>query len=319
MSNDLTKKLEKLTSCPAVSGNEVALHGHLQELVSRHAHKTWVDLKGNFIAVKGDNPTLALFAHADKIGFMVQTKGEDGKFKVVQLKKSQKTKFLPGPVGQVVVTHRGDFQPFSEGLLINESLNLEEKDLHLSPFSSEEVKVGDVVSFKPNFSVGKGIAISQGLDNKVGLLAAIEVFKKSAECILVASAQEEMSSKSVSSAVYALKPKMALVVDVTFAEGSIKAGGGPTICLKDNLIPSLKMIKLLEKAAVVKKLPFQYEVLEEGGSEAVAIENVGLGVPFAFVGVPIKHMHTPYEQLILSDLKGAIGLLSAVVEKGTTL
>lgn len=311
----LVKELEKLVSYPSTSGNEVSIHAHLKEMLGGYADKLWKDTKDNLIALKGKSPEVCLFAHVDKVGFMVQKIQGKSMVKVVQLKSSQKTVFPYGPIAPVVITHRGESTSFAEGLLIN--LSEEEKDLGVKVDDASKIAPGDIVSYKPNFSTQGNLVISQGLDNKAGLLVCLEAFKQAKSCVLVASAQEEMPSKLASVAASVLNPKMALVVDVTYTEDSIKTGLGPTICLKDSVIPDLGVVKKLEKAAKEAKTPFQYEVLEEGGSEAGAVEKAGIGIPLCFVGIPLEHMHSPTEILYISDLNSSISLISTFLKDGS--
>lgn len=308
MNKDLIVKLKEMVNMPSVSGNETEFALWLKKDLSIYADKIYIDSVGNLVAIKG-KPKVYIFSHMDKVGYMVSGK-KDGVVKVVSMKKEKgypgKQKWPVTIFGKNEVT--GLLSQFSEKSDLQIKLN---KKL------SSEISIGDYVALTPNFKLKNNqVVISQGLDNKLGVLAAIEIFKKIKNIGFVATVQEETTKLGAKNAVWNLKPKSVFVIDVTYDEGkNIKIGKGPAICLKDDLLPDKNLLGKLLKIATKHNFPHQVEVVESGGSDANAVYDANGFTPHVFVGIPIKFMHTPHETANLSDLKNSINLLTKFYQK----
>lgn len=62
-------------------------------------------------------------------------------------------------------------------------------------------------------------------------------------------------------------------------------------------------------------VPFQYEVLPYGGTDAGAIMSARGGVPSGTLSIPCRYVHSPVETVSLTDMENAVKLLKAYVEK----
>jgi endoglucanase len=296
----LINNLEKLTSYPAVSGNEGVLHGFLKELIGKIADKIYIDSVGNLIAIKG-KPKTYIFAHVDKVGYMVSEKTNHS-VKVVALKKKKNVQEKNWPV-----TIYGKESVFG---LLSQEKSKDYLQIKLKKEELNKISIGDFIALAPNFCVKNNTVISQGLDNKLGILCAIEVFKKSKNIGLIFTVQEETTKLGAKYAALSLKPKAVIILDVTYDEGGyIKIGKGPSICMKDDLLPDKNLLKGLIDIAQQNKIPHQLEVIESGSSDANAIYDVNGFTPHIFVGIPIKFMHTPKEMGNVKDIENSVNLL----------
>lgn len=307
--NILLKKLKDLTDIPSVSGNETECALWIEKELLPFADKVYLDSVGNLIATKG-KPRAFVFAHMDKIGYMVSGK-TDVLIKVVSLKKG---KGYPEEAKWAVTIYSKE----NISGLLSQIKEKERLQVLVDGKTLKSISVGDFVSLSSNFtSVGKDLICSQGLDNKLGVLAAIEVFKKAKNIGFVATVQEEISSIGAKNATFNIKPESVIVLDVTYDEGNgeIKVGDGPSICLKDDLFPDKKKILEILQIASQNRLKHQLEVLESGSSDAKGIYDVSGYTPFIFVGIPIKFMHSPNEVGSLIDLENTIKLLTSYFKK----
>jgi endoglucanase len=117
-------------------------------------------------------------------------------------------------------------------------------------------------------------------------------------------------------------PDLAIAVDVTLTGDTPEApkmavalGKGPAIKLKDNSIISHPKIKdALISAAEQKKVPYQLEVLEFGGTDSGAIHLSRSGVPSGGLSIPSRYVHSPSEMVHLKDLEMAVELLTGFIE-----
>ncbi|OFH99505.1 putative aminopeptidase YsdC [Clostridium acetireducens DSM 10703] len=185
------------------------------------------------------------------------------------------------------------------------------------------ISIGDYVTLKKEFYTLKNNNITcKSIDNRAGIMAMYECInelknsKHDFNAYFVCSSQEELGHRGAKSACYDIKPKLAVVVDVTFDGGNLgdnerenKLGLGPVICIGPNIHPKLvqKFINLGENY----NIPYQLEV-ESGntGTDAWDIQTAYEGVPTILISIPIKYMHTSVEIVNMNDVK-YLGILIA--------
>ena len=278
------KLLEKICSSPAVSGNEQELVNFVKELVKPFCHKVFVDHFGNLICQQGKNPSkMAVFAHIDKIGFMI-------------------SKLKPK------IEAVGLFKDVEDKLPIN----------HLATALIEKLAVGGYISYLPNFKVTNNLIKSQGLDNALGVVAAIEMLKELNEGTVVFSVQEEMGFHGAKAAAEQLQPETVLIIDTTYADdprSNVKPGGGVSFCVKDNFLADKKLLAAAKLICHQHKLPYQLEVILEGNSDIEGVFDIWGGLPYLFVGIPIKNMHSYCESVMIKDLETTIKFLKLYAQK----
>ena len=299
------KQLKTLTAFPAVSGNEDALANWLKLSLRPIAKKVLIDKVGNVLATRG-KPKITLVAHMDKVGYMIsQINGK--KILAVQLKKA---KAIPPKGKKWSVIILGKVAVEAKLTSTNSGLKVEVDDK-----KSPLIKVGDLVTLSPNFSVKNKQIISQGLDNCLGILAALKTFEKAKNICLIFTVQEEIGQLGARVATGSINSDAIIVLDTTYDEGNIKMGKGPALCLKDDIIFDKRLVNKLIETAKFKKIPYQLEVLESGGSDARAVREIDGTIPVVLVGIPIKNMHSPEEVSDLSDVIMTIKLLIKFIGK----
>lgn len=301
--------LERMAGFHAVAGMEHTFAGWLEREITPYANSVIVDRVGNVIARKGKTPVIGLFAHMDSVGFMVK-KTEGDIVEVVKIGKPKIAQFMP-----VVVLSQGQEIP---GLLLQK-----EEKLFVDVGSKQHtqaVRVGDFVTFPPNYNEQAGVILSRNLDNKIGCYVALQVFKQVDNVIFIGTVREENRPNGASVAARALSEHLtlALVIDVTYDENILSSyhihiGNGPAICLKDSLIQDRVAGERLVALAETHHIPHQVEVLETGGSDANTIAHEG--IPTLFVGVPLRYMHSPTEVAHRSDIENTIRLLAIYLEE----
>ncbi|HCX63110.1 MAG TPA: aminopeptidase, partial [Clostridiales bacterium] len=72
---------------------------------------------------------------------------------------------------------------------------------------------------------------------------------------------------------------------------------------------------LLTDLAVENDIKYQYEVLEQGGTDAGPIHLSREGVPSGAISIPTRSIHTSGEIFNKSDVLECIKLVQAVIEK----
>jgi len=338
--------LQRLLTAPAPSGHESG------------AARVWREACAEFAEVKGDKvgsssarvparapgggPTLAIVGHIDEIGLHLTHIDDDGYLHFGQIGGWDPMVL----VGQrVSITTRGG--PVV-GVIGRKPVHLmkdedrkhvpEIKDLviDVGAKDGEEarklVRIGDfaVIDVSP-VELPNDRLVSRSLDNRVGCYVAAEAARLVAQeggapgdVVALAVAQEEVSFAGSRTSAYALRPDLAIAVDVTFATdqpgielGPITKhtlGSGPVIAYGSTLHPRIS--ELLHDAAEVAEIPFTLESLGRGtGTDADAIHLTREGIPTGLVSVPLRYMHSPVETVALEDVDAAARLIAAFAQR----
>jgi tetrahedral aminopeptidase len=188
------------------------------------------------------------------------------------------------------------------------------------------VRVGDPVSFANEpIELGEGILSGHSLDNRASIAAltlildALKVKDHAWDVWFAATTQEEISYAGGVTSAFMLKPRLAIVMDVTYGQGAgshgweyFPLGGGPTLGIGPHVHPYL--LKRLRTLAEKMKMPFSIEPMPVTSlTEADYIQLSAAGVPTAIVSIPIRYMHSPVEVVALTDIQRAAQLLTEFI------
>jgi putative aminopeptidase FrvX len=191
------------------------------------------------------------------------------------------------------------------------------------------VRIGDPMTLDDQFELLRNdLAIARAFDNRIGTFAVAEALrllypqrkKLKAEVCAVSNIMEEVGLLGARQIAYALKPDVAVVVDVTHAtdyptvnqaqHGDIKIGQGPTITHGSCNHP--EVIARLEAIAEAEKIKLQHEATSAtSGTDTDVIFWTRGGIPSGLVSLPNRYMHSPVELVSLADLEQIPKLLAA--------
>jgi endoglucanase len=333
--------LRALLTAHGPSGYESAPAAAFAQAASSFADVT-TDVMGSVWArVPGTagGPTLAIVGHIDEIGLIVTHIEDDGFLRFAgvggwdpQILVGQRVELatragvLPGVVGKKPIHLLRD----EERKKVSEL-----RDLHLDIGAADGdeagrlVRVGDVAVLAGDpVELPNGRAVSRSMDNRLGCYVAYEAARLVAEAggapgdvVAVAAVQEETSLSGAGTTAYALRPDLAVVVDVTHATdapgvpaselGSHPFGSGPVIQRGSNINP--RVAELLLDAAEAEGIAFTIEASGRGtGTDLDAVHRTRGGVPSGLVGLPLRYMHSPVEMVALEDVDAAARLIAAM-------
>lgn len=325
---ELLPFLKQMLTAPGLSGFE----GPVREII-RTAWKPLTDelsvsKLGSLHGLKkghGDEPRhrVMISTHMDAIGMMV-TGMDHGLLRFTEIGGIDH-RILPG---QLVTVHGRKEVP---GLIVQPSNHLLPEsvgdgpvamkylmvDTGLRPKEVEKlVRVGDLVAFAqaPMELSGEALA-GHTLDNRVSVAAAtlcLEALQSRLhawDVWAVASVQEEETLGGAFTSPFDIRPDLAIVVDVCFAEGpgasgwqNLPLGGGVGIGFGPNVHPAL--YELFEKKAKELEIPFSKDLSPRmSGTDAMAVQIVAEGIPCAVLGIPLRYMHTPVETVSIKDIQ----------------
>jgi putative aminopeptidase FrvX len=346
--------LRELTAVPALAGREDRMITVMRQAFSAFSRDVRVDRVGNVMArVPGrrERPCLLIFAHMDELGLVVRKIDGDGFLRFERVGGMPEKSLL----GQWMDVHTDDGRslPGLVGVASHHVTPPEKRSvvpgrlemyLDVGCVSRAEVealgiRVGDSITYRHRFERLAGDRLAaKSLDNRIGCAVLIRVLEALAAeppagtVYLVASVQEEFNVRGVWPAFQSIKPDASICLDVTIAcdtpdtrdLAEISLGKGPAICAYEfhgrgtlgGLIPNPKLRRYLENTARREGIPSQTEVLIGIITDAAFSQFLhDEGVPTASLGVPVRYTHSPVEMCSLSDIDGAVRLLTAAAQR----
>ena len=322
--------LKKLTQTTAVSGSENNLFELIKSEIANYVDEVSTDALGNILAhKKGDGKKLLFSAHVDEIGVMANYIDDNGFVRFapvggVNLNSAlyQRVVFENGTVGTVCFEQKSD---------LKKDLKVSTMYIDIGADSKEEasrlVSPGDTASFAGDFVLRQKTVVSKGLDNRAGVYILIEAIKQIKtspfDLYFLFSSQEELGMRGAKTATYSIEPDCAISIDVTDTGDTpgcnimdVKLGGGAAIKIMDKSVITHKGLRnSIEKCAKENMIPYQFEILTFGGTDAGAMQLVKSGTKAGAISLPVRYIHTPCETANTSDIAACVSLVSEFSKK----
>jgi len=332
--------LKRLLDTPGPSGYETAAARVWRAEAQTFADVVHSDVAGNSIAEVNPegSPTIMLDGHIDEIGLIVQYIDDDGYLYISpiggwdpEVLAGQRLRFLSGDGSLVGVVGKKPIHLMKPAdrdkasKLTDFWVDIGARD---RAEAEARIAVGDAavidshaVDF-PNDRI-----VSRSIDDRIGAFTVLEALRRykerpgKARVVAAATTQEEIAWHGGGALVSAnaIRPHMAIAVDVTFATdhpglekkeiGDHKLGSGPVL-VRGSLISPV-VFELLRDAARSANIPFT--VHAEGrttSTNADAIHLAREGVATALVSIPNRYMHSPNEMVSLVDVDHAAALIA---------
>jgi putative aminopeptidase FrvX len=281
-------------------------------------------------------PKILIAAHIDSIGLMV-TKIEPGGFLRVtnvggvdrrllqaQEVEVQGRRIVPGLIGSkpphvTTQAERNKLLPIDD---LYVDTGLPEAEVR------ELIRVGDpVIPRMTTLALQNGRIAGRYMDNRASVaalryaLGELQGKDHGADLFAVGTAGEEFGGLSGAvTTTFAIKPDVAIAVDVTFAkhpgseEDSFPLGGGPTIGVGPNCSP--KLVRLMRRTAEELGINYALEVMPgSSGTDAWGMQVVRGGVATGVLSIPLRYMHTSVETVDLKDIESAGRLIAGIVAR----
>jgi putative aminopeptidase FrvX len=338
--------LRSLLTATGPSGYETAPAAVFRNAAGAFAEVSGDVMGSSWARVKGTagGPTLAIVGHIDEIGLIVTHIDDDGFLRFTGV-GGWDTQILVGQ--RVELATRGGVVPGAIGkkpihLIKDEERKkvAEVKELHIDIGAKDGddargmVRIGDVavISGDP-VELPNGRAMSRSMDNRLGCYVAYEAARLVADAggaagdvVAVAAVQEETTLGGSQTTAYALRPDVAIIVDVTHATdapgidvnelGSHPFGSGPVVERGSNLHPAV--FELLHEAGEAEGIPFTVAAsARHTGTDVDAMHLSRGGVPCGLIGLPLRYMHSPVEMVDFADIDAASRLIAAAARRLT--
>lgn len=345
MTDPTIELLRELTEASGVSGYE----REIREIIRRHLRdisNIEQDRLGSIVCRKDgetQNPRIMLAGHMDEIGFIVKLITDEGFLRLSPLGGWWGHVMLAQRV--VVKTKKGDVFGIIGSkpphVLSSEEQKkvLEPKEMYVDvgATSSEEVKalgvrVGDpIIPVFPFTVLGTGKTyLAKAFDDRVGCALVIDVLKNLVRerhpntVYGVGTVQEEVGLRGARTSSWVVEPDVGLTMEVGVAgdvpdvkkeDAQGKLGKGPVIVIRDgSMLPNLRLRDLFVETAEKLQIPFQFDLLERGGTDSGAIHLHRRGVPNLVVAVPTRHIHSHAGIMHRDDYDHAVRLVTEVIK-----
>lgn len=337
--------LHRLLSTPGPSGHESDVARLWRDYTGEFAAEVGSDHVGSSfarVAGTGGGPKLAVVGHIDEIGLHVTHIDGEGYLRFggvggwdPMVLVGQRVRLLSrnGPVYGVIGRRPIHLLKEDER---KKGPDLKELHIDIGAQDADEarglVRIGDVAVIEGQpLDLPNGRVVSRSIDNRIGCYVAAEAARLVAhaggapgDVLALAVAQEETGLAGARTSAFALRPDVAIVVDVTFATdqpgvelGELtdhKLGSGPVLARGTNLHP--QVFELLYTCAEEENIPVTLESLGRAtGTDADAFHISGSGIPTGLVAVPCRYMHSPVEMISVQDLDASARLIAAFAQR----
>lgn len=345
---ELLNYLKLASNCPGISGYEAPIASLIKEkwqnVCSDFQYDNLGSIIGHINATKKERPLkIMIDAHMDEIGFMVKQIDKNGFIRIeplggwwshtvlgkrMRVYVNNYKKYYLGVIGSIpphILTpeNRKKVIPLDD-LFLDLGLSSDKEVVKLG------IKLGDpVVKDSEAFVMpNPEMVCGKSMDNRASIATLMQVVNemkdipKHDDLYFVGTVQEEVGLRGAQTAATKIKPDIAIVLDTTIAfdqpkmpEQDTKLNKGVAITMMDRCaIGHKKLISYLTELATKNKIPFTYDMLVIGGTNAGTIHKANEGIMTATLSIPTRYIHSHSEIVCLKDLLAATDLIKAFIK-----
>lgn len=341
------KMFEELTCAPGISGYEEPVRQVMRKYLQPVSDEIITDNLGSIAGVKigkKGGPRIMIAGHLDEVGWMVTMITEKGFLRIQpvggwwsQVMLAQRVRIITrkGELIGVVGSKPPHILPPEER---NKVVPIKEMFIDIGASSREEamefgVRPGDPIVPYSDFTVmpNPKILLNKAWDNRAGCAVAImalEALKGQDHpntVYAVGNVQEEVGLRGAVTMSNTIQPDIGIALDVGIAgdvpgvkeeEAQGQMGKGPLILVYDaTMIPSQALRRLVTDTAEELHIPYQYDAIPGGGTDAGRMHIYGRGVPSLVIGFATRYIHSHAALIHRDDMENAAKLVAAVIKK----
>ncbi|MEY9975099.1 M42 family metallopeptidase [Lysinibacillus sp. RC79] len=337
-----------LTDANGIAGNERAPREVMKKYIGPYADLVETDNLGSVIAKKvGDEngPKIMVAGHLDEVGFMVTQIDDKGfiKFQTVggwwsQVMLAQRVTITTRKGDEIIGVIGSKPPHILPADVRNKVVDIKDMFIDVGAASKDEVlewgvRPGDMVTpyFEFNVMKNEKYLLAKAWDNRIGCAIAIDVMKalqneKHPNILYsVGNVQEEVGLRGAKTATHKIQPDIGFAVDVgvagdtpgvTAKESTSKMGAGPQIVVYDaSMVSHRGLREFVLDVADEHNIPYQFEAMAGGGTDAGSIHVTANGIPALSIGIATRYIHSHAGILHRDDYDNAVKLMVEVIKK----
>ncbi len=347
----LRDDLTALMLIPGLSGHEEPVAAWLRAALLADGIISRTDRLGNLIAtLPGDpaKPSVMMFTHMDQLGFIVRKIEADGLIRVERLggvsERAMAAQavvigtaggFVPGII--MVKAHHATTPDETYKVVTAPDLRIDTGHGSKAAVEAAGIRIGAPVTYRPQvLALAGGRIAGTSVDDRAGCAALLALARAVTgqtglpTLHLVWSVQEEFNLRGAQVAAQALRPDIAVQIDLMLAtdtpdmadRGEMVLGGGPGMSLYsfhgrgtlNGVLPHPAMVRLMEAAAAAAGVPLQRSAQVGVLTDLSYVQLVGEGVAAIDIGFAMRHSHSAMECCDLSDLAALVRLMRQAVQ-----
>lgn len=365
MRERLGADLAALMLIPGLSGYEDRVAAAIRARLAAIGVPSRTDRLGNLVATfpgAADAPAVMVFAHMDQLGFFVRRIEADGLIRVERMGGVPERAMA----AQAVTLCVGEGRDVA-GIIANKAHHATTPDEKYQVLRAPEitidtghgskaaveaagVRIGTPVVWQPRvMALAADRIAGTSVDDRAGCAVLIEIARglagrqagrqggrKGAQqdgptVHLVFAVQEEFNLRGAQVAAQALRPDIAIQIDLMLASdtpdmadrGEMVLGGGPGMSLYsfhgrgtlNGVIPHPAMVALVEATAAAERIALQRSAQVGVLTDLSYVQLVGEGVAAIDLGFPMRYSHSALECCDLADLEGLVRLILAALAR----
>ncbi len=331
-----TDLMMSLTNAHGPSGREDEVRSVLYHALNEVADEISFDGLGSIIArlnSQAQGPKVAIIAHMDEVGFLIQHITNDGYLKLFKLGGIDPLIALNSEIE--IKTRSGNKY---HGIVFTDKplAHLTMDDLFVDIGASNKaavvdmgIEIGDSAVFATRTRElnHSGNYIAKSFDDRIGCLLGVELMhacalqKLDCDLYFIGSAQEEVGTKGGKTATEMLRPDIVIVLDVASTKHTPNHhterrvyGQGPCLVVADKCaLANYPLLNYVSDVAQSHSIAVQRDFLAGGGTDNGAATLVGSGIAGLAIILPVKNCHSPYTLVNGNDYKRCLSLLSHTV------
>lgn len=323
----ITELLKTLTQINGPSGSEAQVRECIASLAEPYCDEVYTDAMGNLIAHKiGYGKKIMVSAHMDEIGIIVTDIDGKGflRFSAIGELNTRnlvnlRVLFENGTAG-VIGAQEEEFKDKPELSKLYIDIGADSREN-----AEKLVSIGDTAVFEGRFIQRGETVVSKALDNRAGCAAALNALSKvkdnKNDLYFVFTVQEEVGLRGAKTSAFEIEPDIAVAVDVTDTGDKPKApvmavslGKGTAVKVMDRSVMCDADVrtKMIETAKN-NNIPYQLEIMTDGGTDAGAIQLTRAGVKTGGISIPVRYVHSPSETASIKDIESSAELLQKLI------
>ncbi len=339
--------LIQLSQAAGTSGNEGEVRNIIRQHLAGLAEFSY-DKTGSMICRRQEgqvSPSIMLAAHLDEVGFIVRLITSDGFIKFYNLggwwghtMLAQRviiktaTGDVPGIIGTKPVHHLGPEE---------RDKVMEIKEMFIDVGAKDQQQAMEEFGISPGDHIVPHTIVTEmknprlisgkAFDDRVGVALFIETIRKLNGTELpnavygVGTVQEEVGMRGARTAVEAVNPDVAIVLEGAPAddtpgfskeESQGALGEGPQLRVFDPcMIPNRNFIRFVTETAKACNIPIQIAVRTSGGTDGGPIHVHKSGIPTVVLAPPVRYIHGHISLLHLDDYDNTLTLLLELLKR----